>query len=147
MTQKDLSSSDTSKKNKEKPFQAINLSKTASKSDKKFDKKDNVGSTFSKEGEPRRVEKVEFEQPPELQEWVQEKKSAEEVTLPEPIKDEYGKILLKAAKPVKPKIILPLDDQTMKKGIKKKATDAVYCLVVWCIRQIKKFPGRVFYRE
>jgi len=104
-----------------------------------------AGGSLFKEAEPRRLEKKEFEVVPEVKEWIEERETAEEVTLPQPIKDQYGQVLLKAARPTKPKIVLPLDDQQMKKALKKKVTDSVRWLVAWCLRIIKMFPQRTIY--
>jgi hypothetical protein len=104
-------------------------------------------SSFYKEGEPRRIEKKEFQPPPETKEWVTEKKTAEEITLPQPVKDEYGEILLKSARPSKPTITLPLDDKGIKKAKKKGIGESIRWLVAFCIRLIKKFPNRVIFKN
>lgn len=106
--------------------------------------KEVIGSLF-KEGEPRVREKKEFEPPAEVKEWVEEVKTAEEITLPKPVKDEYGQILVKAARPIKPKVALPLTKPKIKKALKKKIVNSVRWLAEWCLRLVKMFPKRVSY--
>jgi len=107
--------------------------------------KEAIGSLY-KEGEPGVIEKKEFKIPKEVSEVVKEVKKEEEIRLPQPIKDEYGQILMEAARPSKPKIVLPLDDQGMKTGIKKKASDSIKWLATLCLRLIKMFPRRIVYK-
>ena len=99
-----------------------------------------------KEAEPGRVEKREAVVAPEVKEWVTEIKKEEAIKLPVPVKDEYGQILMESARPSKPKITIPLDDSQMQGGMKKKFSDSIRWLTTWCIRLIKKFPERVFYK-
>lgn len=110
------------------------------------DEKEAIGS-FYKEGEPGTIEKKEFKIPKEVGEVVKEVKKEEEIKLPQPIKDEYGQILMEAASPSKPKIVLPLDDQGIKTGVKQKVSDSIRWLAALCIRLIKMFPGRAIYKS
>ena len=105
-----------------------------------------IGS-FYKEGEPGIIGKKEFKISKEVGEVVKEVKKEEEIKLPQPIKDEYGQILMKAASPSKPKIVLSLDDQEIKTGIKQKVSNSIRWLAVLCVRVIKMFPGRVVYKK
>lgn len=106
--------------------------------------KEVTGSLF-KEGEPRVREKKEFEPPAEVKEWVEEVKTAEEITLPKPVEDEYGQILVKAVRPIKLKVDLPLTKPKIKKALKKKIVNSVRWLAEWCLRLVKMFPKRVSY--
>ena len=110
------------------------------------DEKEAIGS-FYKEGEPGIIEKKEFRIPKEVGEVVREVKKEEEIKLPQPIKDEYGQILMEAARPSKPKIVLPLDDHGIKMGIKQKVSDSIKWLATLCLRIIKMFPGRTVYKK
>lgn len=101
-----------------------------------------TGSLF-KEGAPRVAEQKEFTPPAEVKEWVQEIKTAEEITLPQPVKDEFGEILLEAASPIKPKIVLPLTKPKIKQGLHKKIAESIRWLAEWCLRLIKMFPDRI----
>jgi len=108
--------------------------------------KEQVSSSF-KEGEPMVIEKKEFEPAPEVQPWVSKVKTAEEITLPLPIKDEFGQILMQASAPVKPKIVLPLSQPKIKAGLHQKMAESVRWLAEWCWRLIKMFPKRVGYES
>lgn len=101
-----------------------------------------TGSLF-KEGPPITAEQKEFTPPPEVKEWVSEIKTAEEITLPQPVKDEFGDILLEAASPIKPKLVLPLTKPKMNQGLHKKITESIRWLAEWCLRLIKMFPDRI----
>ena len=71
----------------------------------------------------------------------------EEVTLPQPIKDEYGQILMKSAQPDPAKIFLPLTQDQTKLALKKKITESVRWLAEWCLRILKMFPKRASYKQ
>lgn len=45
----------------------------------------------------------------------------------------------------KPKIILPIDEVTVRQGLHHQVIDGARWLAEWCIFMIKKYPGRVFY--
>jgi len=63
-------------------------------------------------------------------------------------RDDQGKSILQAVpKTTKPKIVLPLDEEEMKRGLHHKLFEAVRWLAEWCVYMIKKYPGRVFYRQ
>jgi hypothetical protein len=100
-----------------------------------------------KESEPIRTETKEFELSPEIKEWVEKIEDGEEITLPHPIKDDYGQILMEAASPIRPSLVLPLSKPKIKKAIHKKVVDSVRWLAEWCLRLIKMFPSRIIYSE
>jgi len=102
---------------------------------------------FYKEAEPKAVEKKEGEIEPEVKEWVTEVKKEEAIELPVPLEDEYGQVLMESVRPIQPRIVLPLDDQGIKLGLKKKVTNSIRWLVTWCLRLIKMFPERVSYKK
>lgn len=104
-----------------------------------------VSGSLFKEGEPRVIEQKEFVVPQEVKPWV-EKVPKEEIHLPQPVKDEYGEILLEAAMPSKPQITLPLDDKTIKKPPVKGITASLTWLIAWCKRLIKKMILERIYR-
>jgi hypothetical protein len=112
----------------------------------KLPKQEQTGSLF-KEGEPRIVEKKDFKPPAEVKEWVTEIKEAEEINLPQPIKDDFGQILVESATPTKPQIVLPLTQVKTKKGLHHKIADSIRWLAEWCWRLIKMFPKRAVYKE
>lgn len=45
----------------------------------------------------------------------------------------------------KPKIVLPLTEEELRKGLHHRVIDGVRWLAEWCRMMIKKYPGRVFY--
>ena len=73
-------------------------------------------------------------------------KSADEITLPKPVKDEYGQILVESAMPAKPKIILPLSKNQTQQAIHVKVVESIRWLAEWCLRLIKMFPRRTVYK-
>jgi len=105
-----------------------------------------TGTAVFKEAEPRVVEKREFVVPQEVKNWVKVEKK-EEITLPQPIKDEYGQILMKSAQPDPAKIFLPLTQDQTKLALKKKITESVRWLAEWCLRILKMFPKRASYKQ
>lgn len=92
------------------------------------------------------VEKKEFEPSKEVASWM-EKVEGEEIELPQPIEDQYGQILLEAARTSKPKIVLPISKKKVKKGLHHKVADSIRWLAEWCLRLLKMFPERVVYKK
>ncbi|MBI3954789.1 hypothetical protein HY333_01970 [Candidatus Collierbacteria bacterium] len=67
---------------------------------------------------------------------------------PASVVSDMGQIVLQSAQKVgKPKIVLPLTEDGIKKGLHHKMIDGVRWLAEWCIFMIKKYPGRVFYKS
>jgi hypothetical protein len=110
---------------------------------KTAEEKETAGSMF-KEGEPTVYEKKEFEVSTEVKDWVKQEKK-EEIVLPQPVKDEFGQILMEAAQPAKLKIVLPLNKNQIGMALKYKIADSVRWMAEWCLRLIKMFPKRVKY--
>jgi hypothetical protein len=104
-----------------------------------------AGGSLFRESEAETTEKKEFETPTEVKEWVEKVEGAEEVTLPGPIKDEYGQILLETASPPLPKIVLPLTQTKTQQALHVKITQSIRWLALWCIRMLKMFPNRTTY--
>lgn len=109
-------------------------------------KEKEVGGAFFKEQAPTIIEKKEFEPPPEVEGWMEKLEKGEEITLPGPVKDEYGQILMEAARDTKPKIVLPLQKQKIEEGLKEKVTNSFRWLSEWCLRVIKMFPNRITFK-
>lgn len=64
------------------------------------------------------------------------------------VSDDMGKIIMQSASSqAKPKIILPLDEEELKRGLHHKIYDAVRWLAEWSVYIIRKYPGRVFYKQ
>lgn len=49
-------------------------------------------------------------------------------------------------KPQKQQIVLPLDEEGVRRGLHHKIWEAIRWLAEWSVYMIKKYPGRVFYR-
>ena len=43
------------------------------------------------------------------------------------------------------KIVLPVNEQQMREGLRSKPSVGIKWLAEWCLMMIKKYPGRVFY--
>ncbi|MFC1710986.1 hypothetical protein ACFLZ1_00180 [Patescibacteria group bacterium] len=104
-----------------------------------------AGGRMFKEAGPINIEKKEFAVPKEVKDFVKEEKK-EEITLPQPVKDDYGQVLIDSAMPPKPKIVLPLSKDQTNLALKKKIIESARWLAVWCLRLIKMFPKRAVYK-
>ncbi len=83
----------------------------------------------------------------ELEKWVEEVPDAKTVTLPKPIQDDYGQILVQASQIPKPNIVLPISEPEMEKALHHKVADSFRWLYEWARRLILLQPGRVFYNS
>jgi len=83
----------------------------------------------------------------ELEKWMKEVPDAKTVTLPKPVADDYGQILVQAAQIPKPKIVLPISEPEMEIALHHKIIDSFRWLYEWAKRLILLQPGRVFYPE
>lgn len=93
------------------------------------------------------VEQKEPEPKKEVKDWMEKVESGDTAQLKKPVLDDYGQILVEAAeKKEKPKIILPLDEEEVEKGLHHKAIDSFRWLAEWCVRVMKMATGRVFYK-
>ena len=93
------------------------------------------------------VEVIEPEPAKEVEGWIEKLEKAEDVKLPQPVKDDYGQILVDSAAPIKPKIVLPLDDKQITFGLAQKVAQSIRWLAQWCLRLIKMHPERVEYKK
>jgi hypothetical protein len=105
-----------------------------------------VGSS-SPESIPIREHQAEFEAPAELEQYMEKKPDPKTITLPKPVEDEFGDIIVKSTVISKPNIVLPLDESEIENGLHKKVINAVRWLATWCKRNILVNPGRVFYNK
>ncbi len=69
------------------------------------------------------------------------------VTLPKPIVDDFGQVVMQQAKTDDAVINLPLTEAELKEGLHHKVFDAFRWLAEMCVYLIKKYPGRVFYSK
>jgi len=83
----------------------------------------------------------------ELEKWMKEVPDAKTVTLPKPVADDYGQILVQAAQIPKPKIVLPISEPEMEVALHHRIVDSFRWLYEWAKRLILLQPGRVFYPE
>lgn len=83
----------------------------------------------------------------ELEKWVEEVPDAKTVTLPKPVQDDYGQILVQASQIPKPNIVLPISEPEMEKALHHKVVDSFRWLYEWARRLILLQPGRVFYNN
>jgi len=65
------------------------------------------------------------------------------------VSDDQGNIVMQSAQQQsgKVKIVLPLNEEDVEKALHHKVFDAVRWLAEWCVFMIKKYPGRVFYKQ
>jgi len=99
----------------------------------------------SPERVPIREVVVEFEPPTEVGEWMKVVPNPQSVSLPKPVKDEYGEILIQSTTIPKPNITLPLDEEGLEKAFHHKIADSIRWLAEWCKRTVKLYSGRVFF--
>lgn len=100
--------------------------------------------------EPEKITLIEHKEPEpgdEVKDWMQKVEEGESVQLPQAVIDDFGQVLVEAAVKQKPKIVLPLDEENVKKGLHHKAADSIKWLAEWCLRVMKMASGRVFYKQ
>ena len=68
------------------------------------------------------------------------------VQMPQQITDDQGRVVAQAVSE-EPDIDLPLTEGQVKEGLHHKVVDSVRWLAEWCVMVIRKYPGRVFYRQ
>lgn len=69
-----------------------------------------------------------------------------QVSLPKQIVDDHGQVVAQSV-PDEAEIVLPLTEGEMKTGLKSKVSNSLRWLAEWSVMIIKKYPGRVFYRQ
>lgn len=89
---------------------------------------------------------TEFEPSAETQE-VKASPSEDKIDLPEPVKDDFGDIILEASRVPLPNITLPITQDEMDEGLKfyQKVSNSFAWLAAWCKRHILLAPKRVFF--
>ena len=85
--------------------------------------------------------------PEAVEGWLEKLERQEDIKLDQPITDDQNQPVLQSATPqvTDDQIILPLEETDVSQGIKQKPTSSIRWLAEWCLRVIKKFPGKVFY--
>ncbi len=84
--------------------------------------------------------------PEEVAGWVEKLERGEDINLQQPVTD-HGQVVVSSSQPSGVKIVLPLTQDAVQQGLHAKIVDSMRWLAEWCIRIIKKFPGKVFYRK
>lgn len=69
-----------------------------------------------------------------------------EISLPQPVTDDTGQVIVDDAQPKRVKITLPLTEAEMKKGLHYKIIDSLRWLAEWCLRLVKIAHGKFVYR-
>jgi len=85
--------------------------------------------------------------PEAVEGWLEKLERQEDIKLDQPITDDQNQPVLQSATPqvTDDQIVLPLEEADVSQGIKQKPTSSIRWLAEWCLRVIKKFPGKVFY--
>lgn len=90
------------------------------------------------------VEKIERQA--ETQQQAAQQQPQQDQTKINQIQSDMGKTVSgQFSATVKPKIVLPIDQNTIQTGLKKDVSLGIKWLSEWCVMMIKKYPGRVFY--
>lgn len=85
------------------------------------------------------------EVPPEIERF--EAIAGAEIQLPTPVTDDTGQVLVTSPAAAKPKIVLPLTEEEIERGLHTKIIYSLRWLAEWCTRLIKTLHGRVVYRK
>ena len=94
------------------------------------------------------VELREEEHGEEVEGWLERLERGEDINLPQPVTDDQtGQVLVTAAKPKDPEIVLPVTAAVAEKGLHMKVWESMRWLAEWSLRILKMWPGRAVYRE
>jgi len=99
------------------------------------------------------IEKGEFpvaiEKEPEIDREIAPlvKKLEQDISLTQPVTDDYGQPLVSPAAPQQPQIVLPLTGMQYAFGLKQKVSYSIRWLAEWCLRLIKIFGSRAIFRQ
>lgn len=91
------------------------------------DKQEKISLTEIKEPEPSG----------EVKDWLQKVETGDTTNLPKPVLDDYNQVLVQASVTNQPQVVIPLDDEEIKKGFHHKAVDSLRWLAEWCARVLK----------
>ncbi|NMC35884.1 hypothetical protein GYA49_02455 [Candidatus Beckwithbacteria bacterium] len=111
------------------------------------ERQDEQVGTPSPERVPIREVQADFEPSGEIAEFVKPTPNPQTITLPKPVEDEYGDLLVQATQISKPNITLPVSEEEIEKAFHHKVADSVRWLAEWCHRNILLYPGRVFFKQ
>lgn len=86
---------------------------------------------------------------PEVEGWLEQLKQEGEITLPQPLKDDSGQVMM-AEMPVQvvgDKIVVPMTQQSLAANLKKPISDSGRWLAEWVQKLKKMFGDRVAFRQ
>lgn len=94
--------------------------------------------------ETREPEKL----PEEVEGWLEKLERGEDIKLPQPVVSQ-GQTVVTAAEPdvTEDKLVLPMTEESMQKGLTMRLVESARWLAVWCARIIKKFPGGAVFHQ
>jgi len=100
------------------------------------------------EGEKGLVKPItpESEIPREVAGWI-ERVEKKELYLSKPVTDDQGQVLVTSPGLQEPKIVLPLTKSGLVAGLKKEIEEAARWLAEWCLRLIKMYPRRIWFKQ
>jgi len=107
----------------------------------------------AKVSESRKVETIEeIPAGPEVEKKLEQEGYIEKVekeTMVSPvIVDDYTKeVLLKPTSNQSPKVVLPLTEEQVERGLHEKVWESIRWLAEWCVRQIRIMSGRAQYKN
>lgn len=82
--------------------------------------------------------------PPEVEKV--EAVAGAEISLPQPVTDDTGAVIVDTPTPQQPAITLPLTEEEIERGLGYKITYSIRWLAEWCKRLLKIFGGKFIYR-
>lgn len=92
------------------------------------------------------VERKEGEVAPEIKDYITKVETSEEISLPQPITDDQGQVVLDNVTPKKVVVKLPLTEEEMRRSLHYKVYDSIRWLAEWCLRLLKIVHGKFIYR-
>lgn len=86
-----------------------------------------------------------LEVPPEIEKA--EAVAGAEISLPQPVRDDSGQVIVDTPTPQQVTVTLPLSEEEIMKGLGYKITNSIRWLAEWCGRLLKIFKGGFRYRS
>jgi hypothetical protein len=113
------------------------------------EQKEQLGVVISKEPGLDKVQYQEYQETelgPEVKDWMEKVENGQSVNLNQPVVDDYGQILLDNSTSQQPQLILPLDEEEVRKGLHTRIADSIRWLAEWCWRLLKMGGKRIEYK-
>jgi len=83
---------------------------------------------------------------PKVKDWLTKLETGEEITLPQPVTDDAGQVMLDNIAPQQVTVILPLTEEEMSRALRVKIIYSLRWLAEWTKRLIKIVGGKFLYR-